>query len=86
MKSLRNLLDRARDLGVINIANRKLSTVRVNAYGSWTRQVFHPARGQMMLVIGNTTGTIINTIEDIKVITTTLPADRQNNLLKTVTQ
>ena len=44
--------------GIINIADTKLRTIGVNASGSWTRQPFHPVKGQTMLVIGNTGGTI----------------------------
>ena len=44
--------------GIINIADKKLRTIGVNASGSWTRQPFHPVKGQTMLVIGNTGGTI----------------------------
>ena len=44
--------------GIINIADKKLRTIGVNASGSWTRQAFTPSRGQIMLVIGNTKSAI----------------------------
>jgi hypothetical protein len=44
--------------GIINIADKKLRTIGVNASGGWTRQPFHPVKGQTMLVIGNTGGTV----------------------------
>jgi hypothetical protein len=44
--------------GIINVADKKLRTVGVNASGSWTRQPFSPSRGQIMLVIGNTKSAI----------------------------
>ena len=44
--------------GIINVADKRLRTIGVNASGSWTRRPFHPVKGQTMLVIGNTKGSI----------------------------
>lgn len=44
--------------GRINVADRRLRTIGVNAYGGWTGAPFHPARGQVMLVVGNASGAI----------------------------
>lgn len=44
--------------GRINVADRRLRTIGVNARGGWTAAPFHPARGQQVLVVGNPTGAI----------------------------
>ena len=56
------LSDRTHDTldgsGTINVADRKLRTVRVSAAGSWESSPFHPKKGMDILVIGKTGGAI----------------------------